>query len=110
MTIKGAYRRAALDKLNEVWRHKVPKSSLPSYRLWGMILRWLHGEYQPIEFWQLQNAEQGKLQAPQSGERGQLREDIRGSGWHLPPLNVPQPGNHGHLKEALQVLHNTIIL
>ena len=112
MTIKGDYRRAALARLNDTWRYKVPKASLPSYRLWGMVCRckWLYGEYQPIEFWQLQNAEQGRLKEPQTGVRAQLREDTQGSGWHLPALNVPTPGNQGHLEEALKVLHNTIIL
>ena len=112
MTIKGEYRLAAIRELNGLWRHKVPKTSLPSYRLWGMILRqkWLYAEYQPIDFWQLQNAENGKIMQPQSGERAHLREDARGSGWHLPPISVPTPGNQGHLEEALTVLHNTIVL
>ena len=112
MNIRGDYRRAALEKLNRLWRHKVPKSSLPSYRLWGMVLRhkWLNGEFQPLDFWQLPNAENGRLQQSQTGERGQLREDARGAGWHLPPINIATPGNQGHLEEALLVLHNTLIL
>ena len=47
MQIKLEYRRAAIPALNEVWRHKVFKSSFPSYRLWGLVLRhkWLHSEF-----------------------------------------------------------------
>lgn len=86
MTIRGDYRRAALDALSKLWRHKVPNTSLPSYRLWGIVLRykWLYNEFQPLDFWQLQSAQQGKLVQPQTGERGQLGEDTR--------LSVPQPG------------------
>ena len=40
MTIKGDYRRAAIRRLCNAWRYEVPKSSLPSYKLWGMILRY----------------------------------------------------------------------
>ena len=112
MTIRGDFRRAAIQKLKDAWRYEVPKTALPSYKLWGMALRfkWLYHEYQPIEFTQIENAEKGKLIQPQSGERAQLRQDTRGSGWHLPPINVPTPGNLGALEEALQVMHNTLFL
>ena len=66
MTIRGDYRKAALDKLNAVWKHKILKSCLPGYRLWGMVMRqkWVYGEFQPIDFWLLQNAEQGRYSSP----------------------------------------------
>ena len=61
MTIKGDYRRAAIRRLSDAWRFEVPKSNLPGYKLWGMILRykWVYNEYHAIEFYCFENAEKG---------------------------------------------------
>lgn len=112
MTINADYRKAALKKLHDAWRYKLPKTSIPSYRLWGMLAKqkWLYGEYQPVQFHQLENAEKGKLTKPQTGERAQLRQDPTGSGWHQPPIWAAEARNQTNLEEALKVLHNAIIL